>query len=545
VRDALGDAHLRAVPAADRHAVGQYFTPFPLIELVLGLCAVPGDRPTIVDPACGSGRFLMAARTRWPGARLAGWDIDPAAVSLAEDNVPEASLSVGSFLDAAPVPCDLLVGNPPYVRQRGAKRDLYVDFLDSSPAWLRDGGRVALVLSAAWLDVGYGIDVRRRLLADFAVEWIVESSVERWFPGVKINTMVLVARKEPNPRARAASRVQFGEVRRPLPASPTLVRTVPQGALGTDRPWGPWLRAPKWWLVAWNRSTAEPVDEVEEVDDPDGDEGEPSAEVPVVPLSVLADVRRGWTTNDNGFFYPPASAGIEARWLRPLLKSPKRVPGARGRASELPDRVFVCDAGFGELGEDPGAKAWIEASGRGSWALRTQVPTRQVLMKGYGDRFRQPLFDRPVHYDQQIYGLYPTFLVDPDALAGLLHSSWFGLSLELLGRVNFGDGVLWLGLSDARQLPVPDLRRADRSALSELARAFRDLPQGDVPSSLELAGGADEAWSSGIGRLDALVAELLGLGSHGREVLAAFAALSARRLDRAASGRGSAEAASP
>ncbi|MCO4771269.1 MAG: methyltransferase, partial [Deltaproteobacteria bacterium] len=167
MRDALGEAHLAAVPASERHAVGQYFTPFPLIELVLDLCGAQ-TAPTVVDPACGSGRFLMSARSRWPKAKLLGWDIDPAAVALAEENLSGAKLSVGSFLDAPPEPVDLLIGNPPYVRQRGAKRDLYVDFLDASPAWLKDGGRVALVLSAAWLDVGYGRDVRRRLLEDFA-----------------------------------------------------------------------------------------------------------------------------------------------------------------------------------------------------------------------------------------------------------------------------------------------------------------------------------------------------------------------------------------
>ena len=532
MRDARGEAHLAAVSAADRHAVGQYFTPFPLIEMVLNLCGAQAA-PSIVDPACGSGRFLMSARDRWPKAKLLGWDTDGAAVELARENLPGGEFTVGSFLDAPPTPVDLLIGNPPYVRQRGTKRDLYVDFLDASPGWLKDGGRVALVLSSAWLDVGYGREVRERLLADFAVEWIVESSAQRWFPEVKINTMVLVARRESSGRARAGARVQFGEVRSALPANPTLVRTVPQGALGAERPWGPFLRAPKWWLAAWNRSTADPID-VQEVEDPDEEEEEDESwEVPVVPLGMLATIRRGWTTNDNAFFYPPDGAGIEPRWLRPLLKGPKKAKAVRGVASDLPDRAFVCDASYAELSRSPGAKAWIDGADRARWALQPQIPTRQVLMKGYGDRFRQTLYDQPVHYDQQIYGVYPNFTVDPAALAALLHSSWFGLSLELLGRVNFGDGVLWLGLKDARLLPVPDLRRADRETLREMAQAFAALPGGPAPPVGELGG----EWKAAIRRIDGSVAQLLGLGGAQREVRPAFAALTARRIRKAGSGQ--------
>ncbi|MCO4770017.1 MAG: Eco57I restriction-modification methylase domain-containing protein, partial [Deltaproteobacteria bacterium] len=468
--------------------------------------------------------------------------IDPAAVALAEENLTGAKLSVGSFLDAPPEPVDLLLGNPPYVRQRGAKRDLYVDFLDASPAWLKDGGRVALVLSAAWLDVGYGRDVRRRLLEDFAVEWIVESSAERWFPGVKVNTMVLIARKEPSARARSMARVQWGEVRSALPARPTLVRTMPQGALDTERPWGPWLRAPRWWITAWNRSTADPVDDIEEeddfVDDEFAEEEEPedSWEVPVVPLGALATIRRGWTTNDNAFFYPPERAGIEPEYLKPLLKSPKRVTGVRGEADALPQQAFVCGLTRGELErvKARGALRWIDDADRTSWSLQAQEPTTQMLVKGYGNKFRQPRFDRPVHYDQQLYGVYPAPGVDPDALAGLMHSSWFGLTLELLGRVNFGDGVLWLGLRDARALPVPDLRRADRSVLRELGAAFRALPEGPVPPVKELV--RDPEWTPALQRIDELVADLMGLANAERtQVLPAFSALCGRRHRKAAS----------
>ncbi len=511
MKDVLGEVHEATVPASERHARGQYFTPFPLIRLVLELCAGGMPMPrSVMDPACGSGRFLMAAQERWPEARLVGYETDSEALALAGENLPEAELKGCSFLDVRrPRRVDLLVGNPPYVRQRGKKRDLYVDFLEAAPRWLTNQGRLGLVLSSAWLDVEYGQVVRDLLVRDFAVEFIVESAAERWFPGAKVNTMVLVARREPKRLRLLHQPVYFSEVRAPLPAEPTVVRNVMQKDLAPDRPWGPYLRAPEWWMARWGS---------------------------VARLDDLANVRRGWTTNANDFFYPRGDMGIEDRWLRPLVKSPKEVPAVRAVAEELPLRAFVCGSSRSELeaAGDVGALEWIDAGARESWRLQPQLPTRQMLVKGYGDRFRQPRFDEPVHYDQQLYGLYPRDGVDEDALAALLHSSWFGLTLELLGRVNFGDGVLWLGLRDARALPVPDLRAADTAILEALGDAWHALPQGVVPPVGSL--GSDPLWGPAVERIDALVGELLGMGgSESSQVLTAFVALTTRRTRKAAS----------
>lgn len=521
MKDDLGEAHEASVSMVERHQRGQYFTPFPLIELVLDLCGQARIR-SIVDPACGSGRFLMASRARWPSAQLLGWDSDPLAFDLAEQNLPRARLTRGSFLDArGSRDADLLVGNPPYIRRRGQKRDLYVDFLEAAPSWLRDGGRVALVLSSSWLDVEYGRVVREILLRDFAVEWIVESSAERWFPGAKVNTMILVARRETDPEVRATQSVRFAELRDLLPAEPVLIREVRQDKLAPLAPWGPQLRAPGWWLERWSAMTAASAAS------PAGESGA------IVPLETLAEVKRGWTTNANAFFYPGQGSSIEERWLRPLLKSPKRVHGVRGHAADLPDQAFVCDATRAELErlDARGALAWVDSSMRPSWSLQPQVPVRQVLMKGYGNRFRQPLFDEPVHYDQQLYGLYPRTGVPLEALAAVLNSSWFGLGLELLGRVNFGDGVLWLGLRDARRLPVPDLRTASDQTLRRLIDGFAALPDETVPPVGSLA--ESTRWGEAVARIDRVVAGLLGIEE--RDVLSAFAGLCARRARKAGS----------
>jgi SAM-dependent methyltransferase len=440
----------------------------------------------VLDPACGSGRFLLGVRERWPELELRGFETDPAALALAQAQFDGAV--GGDFLLQEPTgDLALLVGNPPYVRRRGAKRDLYVDFVERAAAWVKPGGRLALVLSNAWLDVGYGADVRAALREDWAIEWIVESWAERWFPGAKVHTMLLVARRGRDDEQP----VRLASVDAGLPAEPTLRRTIRQGDL-PDAPWGPLLREPDAFRAVRPR---------------------------LVPLGELATLRRGFTTNANAFFYPPAGA-VEPTCLAPLVKSPKQVPGARAAADGLTTRVLVQPERGG-----PKLAAWMEQHGRTDARLRPQPPARLVLVKGYHDRFRQPLFDHPVHADQQLYPVEPKPGVDAEALAAVLNGSLAHLAVELAGRVNFGDGVLWLGLKDARnRVLVVDPRGHE----AELRAAVAGLP--DVAPR---ASGWHE--HPGTVALDATVAGVLGVDPE--PLRRAWQQAVARRLALAASAR--------
>jgi len=63
--DIKGDAYegLLEKNAQDtKSGAGQYFTPRPLIDAVVA-CVAPRPGETLVDPACGTGGFLLAAHT--------------------------------------------------------------------------------------------------------------------------------------------------------------------------------------------------------------------------------------------------------------------------------------------------------------------------------------------------------------------------------------------------------------------------------------------------------------------------------------------------
>ncbi|MEE2828341.1 MAG: methyltransferase, partial [Myxococcota bacterium] len=453
------------------------------------------------------------------GQQLWGFETDCAALALARTQLPGARIAGQDFLTtSAGGTMDLVVGNPPYLRRRGLRRDLYVDFIERSVDQLRDGGHLGLVLSNAWLSVGYGREVQQLLLRRCAVEWILESTVERWFEGASVNTMVLIARRCDDAEARARQAVAFAELREPLPAAPTVVREVLQSELVEDAPWALQLRAPDRYLDLCSSKAT-------------------------VPLGELARLQRGHTTNDNAFFYPPEDAGIEETYLAPLLKGPRDSPGLRVQTAELSGRVFLCNVDRETLKNrgEVGALNWVnshraqkEAS---SWSLRSQESARLFLVKGYHDRFRQPRADEPVQADQQLYLVHPRPGVDELVLAGLLNSSWFQLALELTGRVNFGDGVLWLGLSDARErLMVPDLRCWTEQSRQELATAYLALPSGPVPPEARM--GEDPLWARPRARLDEVVAATLGLQMEDYRALAQCGvSLCRRRLTLAASSR--------
>lgn len=75
-QDVLGDVFQGAVTYGEN---GQFFTPEPLTELMASLTIGSDDgngRKSVCDPACGSGRFLLAIGKKYPHWELTGQDVD-------------------------------------------------------------------------------------------------------------------------------------------------------------------------------------------------------------------------------------------------------------------------------------------------------------------------------------------------------------------------------------------------------------------------------------------------------------------------------------
>ncbi|HEU5058399.1 MAG TPA: methyltransferase domain-containing protein, partial [Kofleriaceae bacterium] len=192
--DPLGDALCALRSPAERRPLGATYTPQPIVDAMIGWAAGHVAPVRVVDPGCGSGRFLLAAGRAFPRAELVGVEIDPLAATLARANLAAAGMARRArvvevdyrslALEAAGGPT-LFAGNPPYVRhhaiaprwkewlsRRAAARGLrasqlaglHVHFLLATAELARPGDAGILITAAEWLDVNYG-QLARALLA--------------------------------------------------------------------------------------------------------------------------------------------------------------------------------------------------------------------------------------------------------------------------------------------------------------------------------------------------------------------------------------------
>lgn len=188
------------MPATRRKQLGAWYTPPALVAALLEatLDAVVATAPAggtirVLDPACGDGRFLAAARERIERAgrraALTGVDVDRSAVRSARATLgPDARLVVADALTRrwGEERFDVVVGNPPFLSQlaaataRGGRSvhgggpyaDAAVEFLALAHHLARpDGGRVGLVLPVSIVATRDAGTVREAVLDGSAVSW--------------------------------------------------------------------------------------------------------------------------------------------------------------------------------------------------------------------------------------------------------------------------------------------------------------------------------------------------------------------------------------
>ena len=219
-----------AATQAARRARGQVFTPPTLAEAVVGLIAAAlPPRPRLLDPACGDGAFLRAARAVVPGATVVGVERDPQVARAARAGAPGATVRVGeALLGRARVPkVDAVIGNPPYVRSirlrasdpalwaalRGrfaatsfGEWDLYGAFLEKSVDWLAGDGRVALIVPSRWLTARWAGPLRAHLAARQAVVAVIELGAAQLFANATTYASIAILGGAAQPGARPIHR---------------------------------------------------------------------------------------------------------------------------------------------------------------------------------------------------------------------------------------------------------------------------------------------------------------------------------------------------
>ncbi len=486
-----------------------------------------------------------------PGT-LWGVELDPELAREAESAVPDARVIKRNFFqlnvaDEEPFAghrFSAIVGNPPYTRAEWIDRlnqaandawqagffeeqepppevpptqghpvlnrrsGLHAYFLVHGTEFLDEGGRFGFVVPNSWLDVAYGERLKQFLLDHFSILAIIESSVERWFSEARVNTCLLVLEKNADTTRRSRNDVHLVRFLRPLSELITVdqgaparidflhrfceslvpgadhedeniaVRVISQGRLAARERWGVLLRAPSVYRKASHSNN-------------------------LVPLGQWASIQRGYTTGANKFFYLDEETvehwNIEPEYLRPLLKSLRQVKRRTADREDCQHQLLYIPAATKLSGTGAGAYvAWGEEQGlhrrrslasRQPWyVLPQQEPAPLLLAKGLWGRHFAPLLSDNIEVDQQLYRINLADGITPITAAALLNSAWVSLQLELNGRVNFGEGVLWLAAYELQELRVPDPRYMLAGQLNALVDAFEPLlalPVSDVQEELE------------------------------------------------------------
>lgn len=155
-----------------RKQLGAWYTPPELVDAVVREAVFPGA-VSVLDPACGDGRFLRA--TGLP--QQTGLDIDP-----------DTRFEHGDALqrDWGDRRFDVVVGNPPYLNQlstltrRGERSrfgggpyaDAAAEFLMLAIRLTRPGGRVGLVLPQSLLSTRDAATIRHAVDDAAALRWM-------------------------------------------------------------------------------------------------------------------------------------------------------------------------------------------------------------------------------------------------------------------------------------------------------------------------------------------------------------------------------------
>lgn len=260
--DVLGAVFENLIPKHEQVLLGQFYTPPRVADLLIAF-AIDGPSPTVLDPGCGSGTFLMRAYDRLRDqtgeihadllSRLWGFDISPLAAELAAINLFRQDMSSfnnfprivpGSFFDRVageeipfpparagagdkvqiPLPhFSAIIGNPPYLRSQNqddldpkykatlfntaaknkvsaaTKTDLFAFFVYKALDLMKPGSRLAFVTSASWLTADFAVPLQLLLLDRLRLIAVITSNVESFFSQVDVNTAMLVAELREGP----------------------------------------------------------------------------------------------------------------------------------------------------------------------------------------------------------------------------------------------------------------------------------------------------------------------------------------------------------
>ena len=359
----------------------------------------------------------------------------------------------------------------------GAKSDLYIYFYFHGLSLLNPKGSFGFITSNSWLDVDYGKDLQEFLLKHCHIKQIIDNQSRRSFASADVNTVIcLFSAPDVEHASGLDATARFVMFKTPFEGvlDPVIFEEVEKANERTNTPehrifpvpqrkllesggdyqtpakytgdkWGgKYLRAPDiyWTILVKGKDK-------------------------LVRLGDIAEVRRGFTTGANEFFYLDYDAverwGIEEEFLKPVIKSPRECKSILIDPSRLKFKLFMCGKEREDL-EGTAALHYIEwgesqefdrrpsCSGRARWwEIKETEWATHVWVKSINDRHMQARIPFHAFVDQRLYVMSYS---QPENLNVVLNCTPTLLFKELNGRVNLGEGALDTAVYEANQILI-------------------------------------------------------------------------------------------
>ena len=114
-----------------------------------------------------------------------------------------------------------------------------------------------------------------------------------------------------------------------------------------------------------------------------------------------------------------------------------------------------------------------------------QLP-KIIWTKSYDVKFLQRFSIKRIHTDQRVYNIVERKTINSNLLAAILNSTLCSFFIELIGRVNLGDGALDTTVGESKYyLLIPDLLKFSEYQKRKILDVFHNISERPVKSIFE------------------------------------------------------------
>ena len=366
-----------------------------------------------------------------------------------------------------------------YPEGSAGNSDLYCYFYLRALQMLREGGMHVFVCSNSWLDVAYGIQLQDFLFRHTHLCSIYESAVERQFSTAQINTLVsIIGKTKPDDEQQT----RFISLRGDFDSA--IGDPTQRSEMSFDRKELAELshsqrRRAKFEGYKWASKICRAPDIYHLIME--------KGQGKFVHLGEIGTVKLGITTGANGFFYLTDDSanrwGIEPRFLRPAMTSPRDSQAILLEPNSLPRKIFMCHESKSNIrgtgaydyilwGESEGIDRRPSCASRRRWWDLGNREISSIAMNELIDTTARINYAGEGIYFDKNFDIVIGHEIPASDLCTFMNSTVFQLMIHTLGRENFGGGLLRMVTHELARLPVLKAHLTPKFDDDEFSRIF-------------------------------------------------------------------------